>query len=78
MKSMVRSFAVSLLFPLATAVNAAASNIVMGEFMVPAVDPGVSLYVRNKHPDGLKLVLPARIPLFVHGATYPGETTFGL
>jgi len=27
-------------------------QLVMEEFMVPAADPGISLYVRNKHPQG--------------------------
>src|ERR1700693_2773703 len=50
----------------------------MQEFMVPASDPGIQLYVRNKHPAG-KEALPAdRILLYVHGATYPSETMFDL
>ena len=26
------------------------TTIIMEEFMVPAIDPGIKLYVRNKHP----------------------------
>jgi len=48
------------------------------EFMVPASDPGIELYVRNKHPSGVDRFAPERIVLFVHGATYPSETTFDM
>jgi pimeloyl-ACP methyl ester carboxylesterase len=34
--------------------------------------------VRNKHPDGLTGFSPERTVLFVHGATYPAETSFDL
>src|SRR5512143_2816013 len=53
--------------------TAASTAIAMEEFMVPAVDPGISLYVRNKHPEGMQ-----KVALFVHGATYPAETAFDL
>ena len=46
--------------------------------MIPAVDPGIELYVRNKHPQGVKKFGPERILLFVHGATYPAESAFDL
>src|SRR5437870_6710869 len=59
----------------ATAMDA---KIVMEEFMIPAVDPGISLYVRNKHPEGVSKFAPAKILLYVHGATYPAETAFDL
>ena len=29
------------------------AKVAMEEFMVPAADPGISLYVRNKHPEGV-------------------------
>jgi pimeloyl-ACP methyl ester carboxylesterase len=48
------------------------------EFMVPAVDPGIELYVRNKYPSGAKQFAPGKILLFVHGATYPAEAAFDL
>jgi pimeloyl-ACP methyl ester carboxylesterase len=48
------------------------------EFMIPAVDPGSLLYVRNKHPQGVKKFAPGKILLFVHGATYPAESAFDL
>jgi pimeloyl-ACP methyl ester carboxylesterase len=48
------------------------------EFMVPSGDPGIDLYVRNRHPVGVTHFTADRILLFVHGATYPAETTFDL
>src|SRR5450755_2535356 len=53
-------------------------NISMEEFMIPAADPGIALYVRNKHPPGATRFAPQKILLYVHGATYPSETTFDL
>jgi len=50
----------------------------MEEFLVPAVDPGIRLYVRNKHPRGVKKFPGQKILLYVHGATYPSETAFDL
>ena len=41
------------------------------EFMIPAADPGIELYVRNKHPLGVTKFAPQKILLYVHGATYP-------
>src|ERR1035437_8997704 len=48
----------------------------MEEFMVPSTEPGIELYVRNKHPNGVANFSKERILLFVHGATYPSETAF--
>jgi pimeloyl-ACP methyl ester carboxylesterase len=50
----------------------------MQEFAVPASEPGVELYVRNKHPAGTETFSSDRILIYVHGATYPSETTFDL
>ncbi|HYY60336.1 MAG TPA: alpha/beta hydrolase, partial [Burkholderiales bacterium] len=54
------------------------TKIVMEEFMVPAADPGISLYVRNKHPAAMKAFSAEKTLLYVHGATYPAETAFDL
>jgi len=43
---------------------------------VPARDPGIAIFVRNKRPADLRSFRPARTVLFVHGATYPAHTTF--
>src|SRR5919206_129317 len=53
-------------------------KIVTEEFMVPAKDPGIQLYVRNKHPEGISQYGPERTLLFVHGSTYPAEAAFDL
>jgi pimeloyl-ACP methyl ester carboxylesterase len=57
---------------------AAQPKLTTEEFMVPAADAGISLYVRNKHPAGLVAVGSEKILLYVHGATYPSETAFDL
>lgn len=48
------------------------------EFMIPAVDPGIYLYVRNKHPEGADEFRGEKILLFAHGSTYPGEAVFDM
>jgi hypothetical protein len=44
--------------------------------MVPALDPGIEIYVRNKRPAEMKSFRPERTILFVHGATYPAHTPY--
>jgi pimeloyl-ACP methyl ester carboxylesterase len=53
-------------------------GLVTEEFMIPGPDPGVQLYVRNKRPRSLATFKSDNIVLFVHGATYPAETSFDL
>ena len=50
--------------------------IMMEEFTIPAADPGINLYIRNKHPADVTGVGPDKIVLFVHGATFPAESAF--
>jgi pimeloyl-ACP methyl ester carboxylesterase len=52
--------------------------LVTEEFMVPASDPGIQLYVRNKRAGDMTQFTRENIVLFVHGATYPAETSFDL
>jgi pimeloyl-ACP methyl ester carboxylesterase len=52
--------------------------VVAETFWVAARDPGVTLHVREKRPEGVASFGPERIVLFVHGATYPSETGFDL
>jgi pimeloyl-ACP methyl ester carboxylesterase len=66
------------LLPGAFAFAAGDAPVVMEEFMVPAADPGINLYVRNKHPQGASTFPADKIVLYVHGATYPSETAFDL
>ena len=68
----------ALLLTLAASLTRAAPNIAMEEFMVPAVDPGIQLYVRNKHAADANRFSGDKIVLYVHGATYPAETAFDL
>jgi pimeloyl-ACP methyl ester carboxylesterase len=53
-------------------------KLVAESYHVPARDPGIQLYVRNKRPEAMTNFTPDRILLFVHGATYPAETAFDL
>lgn len=53
-------------------------GLITDEFMIPGADPGVQLYIRNKRPRSLATFKPDNIVLFVHGATYPAETSFDL
>jgi pimeloyl-ACP methyl ester carboxylesterase len=62
----------------ATAAFAQSPNIIMEEMVVPAADPGIEIYVRNKRPVDLTTFRPDRTVLFVHGATYPSHTSFDL
>jgi pimeloyl-ACP methyl ester carboxylesterase len=54
------------------------AKLVTEEFMVPSSDPGIRLYVRNKHLQGSANFPGDKILLYVHGATYPAETAFDL
>ncbi len=48
------------------------------DFYIPSKAPGIQLFMRYKHPAGVKATSPDKILLFVHGATYPAETAFDL
>jgi pimeloyl-ACP methyl ester carboxylesterase len=79
MKTLFRIWSATLLFVLSIGVNAAPdTKLDMEEFMVPAVDPGISLYLRNKRPQGVTQFSADKILLYVHGSTYPAETAFDL
>ncbi|MGD0720000.1 MAG: alpha/beta hydrolase [Roseiarcus sp.] len=58
--------------------GAGAAEIVAEDRMIPSTTPGIELFVRNKHLAGAPTGLPDRTLLFVHGATYPAETSFDL
>jgi pimeloyl-ACP methyl ester carboxylesterase len=62
----------------ATQANAKAASIAMDDMMVPALDPGIEIFVRNKRPASLTAFRPERTVLYVHGATYPASTSFDL
>ncbi len=69
------ALALSLSSPSA-AVPASPPRLATETFLVPGSDPGVKLYVRNKHVAGRDAFPAERIVLFVHGATYPSESVF--
>src|ERR1700745_2097356 len=79
-RNTVRHFAVAtaLLFAWLAPSSADAQRVVAETFMIPAVDPGIQLHVRNKHLEGRESFPSERIALFVHGATYPSETGFDI
>ena len=61
----------------ASSPDGAPQSLATQEFMVPS-EPGIEVYVRNKHPAGMRDFSPDRTVLFVHGATYPAHTAFDL
>jgi pimeloyl-ACP methyl ester carboxylesterase len=78
MKSFLRTLLVPVMLAAGSVAGAAAPSITMEEFMIPAVDPDIKLYVRNKHPADVTSFPAEKILLYVHGATYPSETAFDL
>jgi pimeloyl-ACP methyl ester carboxylesterase len=78
---MGRAIASAAFACLVTATSGAAAEapqMVTDSYLIPSGDPGIQLYVRNKHPAGMTHFRADRILLFVHGATYPAETAFDL
>ena len=63
---------------LSGAAFAESPRLTMTEAMIPSSDPGIKLYVRNKHAEGMTSFSPDKTLLFIHGATYPAETSFDL
>src|SRR5438477_4150514 len=58
--------------------DAKSAKLETTDTMIPSGEPGVELFVRNKHPAGKQAFSADKIVLFVHGATYPAETAFDL
>jgi pimeloyl-ACP methyl ester carboxylesterase len=70
----------TLLLALAATLAAAvahADGVVVEDHMIKSSTPGIELFVRNKHPSGMT-ARADRTLLFIHGATYPSETSFDL
>lgn len=59
-------------------VQAQGASLATEEFMVPARDAGIEIFVRNKRPESLARFAPGRTLLFVHGDTFPASTSFDL
>ena len=69
----------SLLAGCAAAPSApAVQALEVDDFQVPSKAAGVTLFVRNKRPSGMQAFASDRIVLFVHGATFPSESSFDL
>ena len=58
--------------------DAKSAKLETTDTMIPSGEPGVELFVRNKHRAGKQAFSADKIVLFVHGATYPAETAFDL
>ena len=52
--------------------------LAVDDFRVPSKAAGIELFVRNKRPKGIESFPSNRIVLFVHGVTFPSESTFDL
>jgi len=78
--SLLAVLAISLAFVVCTCASSPprSSGITTETFMIPALDAGIELYVRNKRPTSEERFGPERIVLFVHGATFPSETGFDI
>jgi pimeloyl-ACP methyl ester carboxylesterase len=61
-----------------TAAGAQPVAVAAEEATVASPQPGLQIYVRNKHPAGLSQFSPDHTLVFVHGATYPASTAFDL
>ena len=71
--------AVSFLAGCATAPSAPeVPALAVDDFQVPSNVAGIELFVRNKRPQGIESFSSNRIVLFVHGVTFPSESTFDL
>jgi len=53
-------------------------SLVSEDYFVKASDPGIQIFVRNKHLKSVKNFDSDKIVLFVHGSTYPADTSFDL
>jgi pimeloyl-ACP methyl ester carboxylesterase len=68
----------SLTLPGCAVIEPRSPMLVTEEFKVQSPAPGIELYVRNKHPAATVAYPSNRIALFIHGATFPSESTFDL
>jgi pimeloyl-ACP methyl ester carboxylesterase len=62
-------------FPTAQATSA---ELESSDVMIPSDAVGIQLFIRNKHPRGMRTFSAEKTLLYVHGATYPSETAFDL
>jgi pimeloyl-ACP methyl ester carboxylesterase len=74
----VISIVSAIFFAPSTPALAEGQQVETESYQIAAADPGIQLFIRNKHPAGVLSFPGERILLFVHGATYPAETAFDL
>jgi pimeloyl-ACP methyl ester carboxylesterase len=78
MRFRVACLAMVMCSALSGAALAESPRLTMTEAMIASSDPGIKLYVRNKHAESMTSFSPDKTLLFIHGATYPAETSFDL
>ena len=59
-------------------IRAQTAKLETANIMIASGEPGIELCLRNKHPAGMQKFYAEKTLLYVHGATYPAETTFDL
>ena len=58
--------------------HAARSSIIAEDYMIESGDPGIRLFVRNKHPVRMTQYRSDKTVLYVHGSTQAASCTFDL
>jgi pimeloyl-ACP methyl ester carboxylesterase len=58
--------------------HAAQTSLVTEDYMIESGDPGIRLFVRNKHPARVTQYRGEKTVLYVHGATQAASSTFDL
>jgi len=78
LRKLITTIVGMLVLLLAASAFAQPVKLVTESYHIPAHDPGIELYVRNKRPETMTSFISDRIVLFVHGAVWPAETVFDL
>jgi pimeloyl-ACP methyl ester carboxylesterase len=78
MQSALLLAAATAMLATAAAAQTPPQKLATEDMMVPASDPGIEIFVRNKRPADMTAFSPERTVLFVHGATYPASAAFDL
>jgi len=58
--------------------HAAQSSVIAEDHMIESGDPGIRLFVRNKHPAGMTQYRSEKTVLYVHGSSQAASCTFDL
>src|SRR5215471_17673009 len=58
--------------------HAAQSSLVSEDYMIESGDPGIRLFIRNKHPAGMTQYRSDKTVLYVHGSSQAASCTFDL